>query len=223
MSPSIKIRILILDDHTLFREGLVRLLGAEPDFEIVAHCGSVEDALDSLRTTKVDVVLLDIDLPGERGSEMISRSRGMGFEGRILVVTAGIPEREAVEVLEQGAAGIFPKHSSPSLLAKSIRDVMAGEVWLEQRYLDAVLRAAAQPEAEDVQRSGLTGRECQVLRGVFEGLANKQIAARLGISEGSVKATLQQLFDKTGVRTRSQLVRVALERYGDWMRPENQN
>jgi two-component system nitrate/nitrite response regulator NarL len=100
------------------------------------------------------------------------------------------------------------------LLAQGIRDVMAGKVWLDQEQLQIALRSeVASPQENRTRR--FTQREQQVLSGVFEGLANKEIAGRLGVSEGSVKATLQQLFSKTGVRMRSQLVRIVLAQYRD--------
>lgn len=205
------IRLLLVDDHALFREGLVRLLGAESDFEMAAHCASVDEALRVLGSQSVDVVLLDLDLGNERGTEFLSAARATGFDGPVLIVTAGLSDAEAAQLIAQGAAGIFFKEDSATLLGKSIRSVASGEAWIDQKYLAALLGAPA-PGAE---RRSLTERERDVLRGVFEGLANKEIAARLSISESSVKAALQQLFHKTGVRTRSQLVRIALERYRD--------
>jgi DNA-binding NarL/FixJ family response regulator len=109
-----------------------------------------------------------------------------------------------------GVSGIFLKQSSPALLIAAIRKVIGGEMWLDGNSA-RLLVPAANPPLE------FTGREREVLRGVFEGLSNKEIAVRLGISESTVKAGLQQLFQKTGVRTRSQLVRIALEQYaGQW-------
>jgi two-component system nitrate/nitrite response regulator NarL len=209
-----KIRIALLDDHTLFREGVARLLSAEPDFEIVANCGSSEETLAVLASASIDLVLLDFDLGSERGTEFLIRAREQGFEGRVLVLTAGLSDSDAAQLIARGAAGIFLKHNSPALLSKSIRTVMEGEAWLEQRYLAALLRMRSPREDED-SKGRLTERERDVLRTVLEGLANKEIADRLGVSESAVKATLQQLFNKTGARNRSQLVRVALENYQD--------
>jgi two-component system nitrate/nitrite response regulator NarL len=209
-----KIRILLVDDHALFREGAARLLIPEPDFEVAAHCASVEDALRILATTPVDIILLDFDLGRERGTDFLAKARDAGFSGKVLVVTAGLSDNDAAQLISRGAAGIFLKHSSPELLSKSIRTVMAGEAWLEQRYLAALLRMRAKNAEEDA-KGNLTERERSVLQGVVEGLANKEIAERLQVSESAVKGILQQLFNKTGVRNRSQLVRVAIERYRD--------
>ncbi|MCC7496709.1 MAG: response regulator transcription factor [Bryobacterales bacterium] len=205
-----KIRILLIDDHSLFRESVARLLDAEQDFEMTGDCATVADGLALLRTKPVDIVLLDYDLGNERGSEFVRAAREQGFEGQILVVTAGVAEAEALQMLSQGVGGVFFKHSSPALLASSIRKLMAGEISLEERYLKSLLATASR---QNDRRKKFTERDRQVLRGVFEGLANKEIADRLQISESSVKASLQQLFNKTGVRTRSQLVRIALEQY----------
>jgi DNA-binding NarL/FixJ family response regulator len=206
------IRILILDDHTLFRESLARLLAVEPDFQVAAHHASVEAALRCIETSPVDLVLLDVDLGAEGAGEFLRRARDAGYTGRVLVVTAGLSDEEAVGLLAQGAAGIFFKEDSSALLATGIRRVMHGEAWIDQRYLASILAACS--SRGSAPSPGLSQRERQVLQSVFEGLANKEIAARLEISESSVKAALQQLFQKTGVRTRAQLVRVALERYG---------
>ncbi|MBI3695844.1 MAG: response regulator transcription factor [Acidobacteria bacterium] len=208
------IRILLVDDHALFREGVARLLSPEPDFKVVGCCASVEEGLRALRSSPVDIVLLDFDLGREQGGDFLTRARERGFEGRVLIVTAGLSDADAAQVMSRGAAGIFLKHSSPSLLAKSIRTVMEGEVWLDQKYLTALLRMRVSRDEEE-GKPRLTDRERTVLRGVLQGLGNKEIAERLSVSEGTVKATLQQLFNKTGVRNRSQLVRVALQEFQD--------
>jgi DNA-binding NarL/FixJ family response regulator len=210
------IRILILDDHTLFREGLSRLLESEPDLQIAARSASVDESIEILGNTPIDLVLLDYDLGKERGLQLISRARQAGFPGRFLVVTAGMSGAESAQALGDGASGIFLKHNSPALLAQAIRKVMSGESWLDEQSIQALVEAAEKREKSPRSRP-FTERETQVLRGVFEGLSNKEIGTRLSISESSVKAVLQQLFQKTGVRTRSQLVRIALEDYnGQW-------
>lgn len=208
------IRILLVDDHALFRGGLVRLLGAEPDFEVVGDCASVEEAVEILARRPVDVLLLDVDLGASRGGEILARMRRSGLKSRVLVVTAGLNDAEAAQLVREGAAGVFFKHGSPAALATSIRRVMEGEASIDQRLLSSLVGLGA-PRERPEARPALTDREREVLRGVFEGQANKEIASQLGISESSVKAALQQLFHKAGVRTRSQLVRIALEQYRD--------
>jgi DNA-binding NarL/FixJ family response regulator len=207
-----KIKILLLDDHALFREGLSRLVDSEPDLEMTAHCATLREATEILRQKPIDLVLLDYDLGKENGFDFIARARKVGFEGRFLIVTAGMSDTESVQAVRLGVGGIFLKHSSPALLAQAIRKVMAGETWLDQSSIQALIEATKRQGTPD-PRKPFTVRENQVLQGVFEGLSNKEIGARLDISESSVKAALQQLFQKTGVRTRSQLVRIALEEH----------
>lgn len=204
--------ILLLDDHALFRESVARFLGSESGFQVVAQCGSVHEALETLRVTMVDIVLLDIDLGGRNGTQFIPLARQRGYVGPVLVVTAGVDENEAAELIRAGVSGIFMKHKSAPLLARAIHEVVAGRAWFDPVLLRSVVTSGA------TSRSGsaagrFTARERQVLSYVLEGLANKEIAGRIGVSESSVKATLQQLFTKTGVRTRSRLVRIALEQY----------
>lgn len=210
-----RVRILLVDDHALFREGLARLLAAEADFDVVAQCGTVDEAIAIVSTRPVDLVLLDVDLGSERGSELMRRVGQRDAPARVLVVTAGLTDTEAAWFLREGAAGIFLKHDPPGVLVRSIRQVMDGEASVDHRILTGVLRMGAAPANDAHGKSPLTTREREVLRGVLEGHANKEIAADLEISESSVKAALQQLFHKTGVRTRSQLVRIALEQYRD--------
>jgi DNA-binding NarL/FixJ family response regulator len=204
------IRLLLLDDHVLFRESLSRLLASEPDFEMAGHCGTVSEALDLLRRTPVDVLLLDFDLGDDLASHFCGAARAAGFEGKILIVTAGMSAAESSFALTTGASGIFLKHSSPGLLAQAIRMVVSGQMWVDPKIVRMLAEGVPQREDRSLQ-SLLTTRERQVLQALFEGLTNKEIAAQLGVSESAVKATLQQLFQKTRVRTRSQLVRIALE------------
>ncbi len=207
-----KFKILLVDDHTLFREALSRMLDGEPDMEMTANCASVGEAMEILRAKPIDLVLLDQDLGRERGFEFIARAKERGFGGRILVVTAGMSDAECIQVLGLGISGIFHKHNSPALLVEAIRKVMAGEKYLDQRSIQTLVEATTH-SGRPSNHKAFTERESLVLRGVFEGLSNKEIGARLDISESSVKASLQQLFQKTGVRTRSQLVRIALEEH----------
>jgi DNA-binding NarL/FixJ family response regulator len=200
----------LLDDHVLFRESLSRLLGSEPDFQMAGDCGTLAEALDLLQRTAVDVVLLDFDLGDDHGSQFISSARRAGYQGKVLMVTAGMSASESAVALKLGASGIFLKHSSPSSLAQAIRLVAAGEMWVDQKVIQLLADGFPRQDEPPLGKL-LTDREQQVLRGLFEGLANKEIASELGVSESAIKATLQQLFQKTRVRTRSQLVRIALE------------
>jgi len=205
-----RIRLLLVDDHILFRDGLSRLLALEPDLEVVAGCGTIAEALETVGRRPVDIVLLDYDLGEDHGSHFISSARRAGYTGKVLMVTAGMTAKESSTALHLGASGIFLKHNSPGTLAKAVRLIMGGEIWVDPKVIQLMADQVDQREDERVSPL-LTEREQQVLRGIFEGLGNKEIGAQLGVTDGAVKATLQQLFQKTGVRTRSQLVRIALE------------
>jgi DNA-binding NarL/FixJ family response regulator len=206
--PMPKIRILLVDDHALFREGAARLLDAEPDFEVAACCGSVEEALVALQRTAIDLVLLDVDLGKERGFQLFKPAQESGFTGRILVVAGVVGVFEARRLIQCGAAGIFLKQNPPDLLVDAIRSIMNGATFIDSALHDGIYEDLG-PSASHAE---LTSRDRAVWSGVVEGLSNKEIASRVHISEALVKVTLQQLFDKHGVRTRSQLVRIALER-----------
>ena len=204
-------QLLLVDDHILFREGLSRLLASEPDFEIAGSCGTAGEALTVLKQTSVDIVLLDFDLGEEHVSQVISSARRQGFDGKILMVTAGMSANESSVAIQLGVSGIFLKQNSPATLSRAIRMVVSGEAWVDEKVM-RLLATAVDENDDQSSAKVLTTREQQVLRGVFEGLTNKEIASQLGVTESAVKATLQQLFQKTRVRTRSQLVRIALER-----------
>ena len=213
MSP---VRILLLDDHLLFREGFSRLLSEEPGLTIAAQCSSCDEASAAIRSgLQVDLVLLDFDLGEENGLRFLAHAREIGFQGKILLVSAGMSPGNTMRALESGAVGLFLKHAPPTELLAAIRRAMRGESLLLPVPLADLLEAARVEERRRTQRLELSARERAVLRGVFAGLANKEIAAQLSISEGYVKAVLQQLFGKTGVRTRAQLVRIALEHHFD--------
>jgi DNA-binding NarL/FixJ family response regulator len=205
-----KIRLLLIDDHGLFREGLSRLLDAESGFELAGNVASVPEAIGAMYGNQVDVVLLDFDLGEQTGLDFLTFFRTQRFAGRVLIVTAGMSNLDTLRVMELGAAGIFLKDRSPSDLVIAIRKIVEGEAWLDSGSLDALVAAASVPK-EVATPVTLTAKERDVLRAVFAGLTNKEIGTRMGISEAYVKAILQRLFNKTGVRSRSQLVRVALE------------
>lgn len=202
-----------MDDHSLFRESLSRLLQAEPDLRIVASCSSATEALAIVEREPVDLVLLDYDLGEQEGSLFLDSAKSKAFAGRILMVTAGMSDAGTLRAMEAGAAGIFLKHSPPAQLIEAIYKVIRGEMFLDSRAVRSLVAGASGKSEEQRSSQPFTQRERSVLKGVFEGFTNKEIAGQLQISEGSVKAVLQQLFDKTGVRTRSQLVRIALESF----------
>jgi len=207
-----KIRTLLVDDHAAFGESVARALNAERDLD-VSYCASIKDALRILQQRPINVVLLDHDLGAERASQFLPAARELGFSGRVLIVTGWVSDTEARRLLRQGVAGIFVKQMPLNVLVESIRTVQAGGSWLDRRYRNLSGEEGATEQPNSGPR--FNERLRKVLRFVLEGLSNKEIASHLQISESYVKAILQSLFEKTGVRTRGQLVRVALEHYED--------
>jgi two-component system nitrate/nitrite response regulator NarL len=205
------IRALLIDDHALFRQSVALSLAADPGL-YVEHCASIRDALTLLSQQSFDLVLLDHDLGAERASQFLPAARQIGYEGRVLVVTAWVSDTEARRLLRQGVSGIFLKQGELSTLAAVMRTVAGGGTWFDRAFAAIGEDPGASPQAA---APVFNERQRKVLRFVLEGLSNKEIAWRLQISESYVKAILQSLFQKTGVRTRGQLVRVAVEQYED--------
>ncbi len=204
------IRIVIVEDHALLRGALAKTLSAEPDFTIVGECATVDQALSLVAANAVDVVLLDINLGTEQGGSFVSRAKTAGYRGKTLVVTAGVSDREAAWLLNRGCSGIFLKSEPLPSLVDRVRVVVTDDSKPDL----ASIRATLQQGGQGIRRA-LTARESRVLRRVCEGLSNKEIADHMAVSEHSVKSFVQQLFAKTGARSRAQLVAIAIEQYWD--------
>ncbi len=211
-------RLVLLDDHGLFRASVGHFLASEPDFEVAGVCGSSAEALailtGSAASSAVDVVLMDFDLGAEQGNAFIPIARRAGYQGRFLIVAGAADVRNSALALKLGASGIFLKSDVPERLLQAIRTVANGEVWVDQRVIQLLAGHLIDrdKQLEDQRSPGrLEDRERRVLLGILDGLSNKKIGGNIGLAESSVKAILQRLFVKAGVRTRSQLVRVALE------------
>lgn len=210
-SAVIPIRLYLIDDHALFRAGLASVLAQRPDMEVAGAADSVAQAIRDVQRIHPDLILLDVDLGTERAIDFLYAARQAGIDTRVLVVTAGVSDIEAVALIREGVSGIFHKHCRPEDLCEAIRKVAGGDVYLEPRYLKGLFQNL--DRANPASQQELTDRERMVIRALLQGLANKEIGERIALSESSVKAILRGLFDKLGVRTRSQLVKVALEQY----------
>ena len=207
------IGLLLVDDHAMFREGLARMLERDPDFVVVGQVSSATDALAVAVSSGASVVLLDVDLGSERALDFVRGAQQAGFEGKVLVVTAGVSAQEAVRLIQGGVSGIMHKHHSTGVLCDAIRKVARGEVCLENQYLAPLFHSVdrTQPRAQPT----LTERDRTIMRFLLQGLTNREIGSQLRISEGAAKASLHHVCQKLGVRTRAQLVKIALEQYKD--------
>ena len=213
------IRILMVDDHSLFRESLSRLLEGDPGFVVVGQCGTVTEAITSYSDSPIDVVLLDYDLGEEQGSRLLPELKTHLRATKVLMVTAGMSDVTVFQAMEAGASGVFLKHSSLNQLVIAIQRVAKGEIWLDSAAAHSLFGGTSTWRERFERTQPLTSRQSEVLRGILDGLTNKEIAWNLKVSESSVKAVIQELFHKAGVRTRSQLVRIAIEKHSsDWLR-----
>jgi DNA-binding NarL/FixJ family response regulator len=209
-----RIRLILLDDQALFRASLGRLLASEPGFEVVGECGNSAEALQILSASPADVVLLDFGHVTEDGDGFMSVARRNGYQGHFLIVAGAADAKSSAIAIRLGASGVFLKSEPPDRLVQAITLVANGAAWLDQRTIRLLADQSVGrfPPLNDRESANvMTDREQKVLLGILAGLSNKKIGENLGLSEGSVKASVQQLFYRTGVRTRSQLVRTALE------------
>ena len=200
-----RVRLILLTGHVLLRESLARLLASEPEFALVAQCSTTPEALKFLGEVPVDVVLVDLSL----AREFMESARKAESRAKALVVARKVDAPSAAIIFKYGASGIFRESDSSSRLLQAIRFVARGDAWVDQKVIQ--LLADLYPHYEDRWLGELSEREQTVLNGVVAGLSNRSIAIQIDGSESNVKATLQHLFNKAGVRRRSQLVRIALE------------
>ncbi len=200
------IRIAIADDHALVLHGLKRLLDSEPEFEVVACCGNGEEALAAARSGHVDVLLLDVRMPGLGGLDVLRALAAEQLSLSIVLLTAAVTDADAVEGLRLGARGIILKESSPDALLDCVRCVARGEQWIDSETMSRALDAVARRESYGSAGRLLTARELEIVRMIAQGLRNKAIAERLSISEGTVKIHLHNVYEKLGVDGRLELM-----------------
>ena len=210
------IRLLLVDDHTLFRESLRRLLEGEAGVEISGDFASAEDALAALRAgLEFDAALVDYELGGSgegNGLDLVRKVRRLRPDARVLMVTAGMGSADLMRAVTELNTGIFLKTEPTVELMLAIQRTAKGERWISSRASLALIASGGLPVGTGRPvAERLSARESEVLRGVLEGQSNKEIGAQLEITESSVKAVLQKLFERAGVRSRSQLVRYAIE------------
>jgi two-component system nitrate/nitrite response regulator NarL len=206
------VRIVIADDHPIFREGLKGLLNVDPAFQVI---GEAEDGLEAVRlasTLRPDVLLLDLSMPRAGGLDALEKLADAAPSVRTIVLTAGTERTAVVTAVRLGARGVLLKHSATTLLFDCIRCVMQDQYWLNHEDLGQVVetmrRLASQLEAETRKRAngfGLTRRELQIVDGVAMGESNREIAQRLSVREDTVKHHLTNIFNKLGVFSRLEL------------------
>ena len=214
-APHRKQRVVIVDDHTLFREGLKTILATEDDIEVVADLDSAEDIVELVWQTRPDLLLLDIRMPHGSGLDAIPAVLKISPTTHVLVLTASDEKEEHVRAFRLGAKGVILKDSARQTLMQAIHTVCTGQVWVDPRMTGALVEELSSLGPEGGNVSGhddnwLTERELEIVRLVASGFKNKEVGATLTISERTVKTHLTNIFQKLGVRDRVGLVMYAL-------------
>ena len=199
-----KARVLLVDDHALLRTGVANIINQEPDLRVVAEAGNGAEAVAAYERFHPDVTLLDLRMPEMEGVEAVRRIRERDPRARVIVLTTYDTDDEIARALKAGAKAYVLKDISADDLVTCIRDVLAGKTYLAP--------AAAARLAEGVTHVQLTPRELATLRLMADGKANKEIASELGISDRTVKTHLGHLFEKLGVASRTEAIKVAMRR-----------
>ena len=212
-STTASIRLILADDHSIVLDGLRRLFESQPDFEVVRCCADGASALAAVRAEPIDVLVLDLRMPGLTGLDVLKAMAEDHVDCRTVLLTAALRDDEVVEAVRLGAMGVVLKESAPEALLECVRRVHLGEQWIDHETLSrafgrVLLRESAAREAG----KNLTPREIEIVRMIAQGLRNKVIAERLSISEGTVKIHLHNIYEKLGVDGRLALMLFAQEK-----------
>jgi two-component system, NarL family, nitrate/nitrite response regulator NarL len=213
-APSrVPIRVIVVDDHPIVIEGLERLFRLEGDIEIVARCVNAGEALEALRTTRPDLVILDVRLPDRNGLDVLEAMRREEIPTRAVLLTGALSEEELLHAVQLGVRGVVLKEAAPAVLVECLRKVHAGERWFDNDFLGRALEGML--SREGVARAGraaLSAREMEIVRLAARGLHNRPIAEELSITEGTVKVHLHNIYEKLGLEGRIELTLYARDR-----------
>jgi NarL family two-component system response regulator LiaR len=204
------IRVLVVDDHTVVREGLCALIEEWPDFEVVGQAGDGDQAVHQARELRPDVILMDLVMPQKDGVAAIGEIREEDPDVRILVLTSFSEDRKAFEAVKAGARGYLLKDSTSDEVIQAIHDVYRGELALQPSLALRVIRELGRPSSLPPAEEPLTGREVEVLKLVAQGLTNQEIGDRLNISERTVRSHVSSFLDKLHLANRTQAALYAL-------------
>lgn len=204
-------RLLIADDHPIFLEGLHQFL-ASNCHAVICCARSAQDALDMLQTEQPDILILDVTMEDGGGLEILHAVRAVGDKVPVIFLTVGIEPEKTIEALRLGVNGIVLKGSDPAELLTCIEAVMRGQNWIDPRVTEKALLYSVISKGKDiVGGSTLTDREREIMRLIKTGLRNRDIAMRCGLTEGTVKVHVHNIFQKLGVRSRAELIVSTME------------
>jgi two-component system nitrate/nitrite response regulator NarL len=206
------IRILVADDHAIFRDGLRKLLEVADDVQIIGEASNGVECVKMLTKFKPDILLLDLRMPEKDGLGVLEEVNFDSLPTRVIVLTAAEDDRDVVRAMRLGARGVVLKQSASDLLLKSIRKVSDGEIWLDNRMTAEVIDAFKKSSESGQRREKplLSDREKEIVQLVAQGFRNREIGEKLFISEQTVKNHLHNIFDKLGVSDRLELALYAI-------------
>jgi DNA-binding NarL/FixJ family response regulator len=216
MSTSKTITVLLAEDHAIVRQGLCALLNTDGHFQIVGEARTGREAVDLAQTKKPDVILMDIAMPVLNGLEATRQILTANPAARVIILSAHSDDVYVDRMVETGVAGFLEKQTSADVLTKAIREVAAGRTYFSAAIAKRLAHTAAAPRDREgmikLHGNRLTSRECEVLQLVAEGMANKQVAAELGISIKTVEKHRQHLMDKLNIHETAGLTRYAISK-----------
>lgn len=203
-------RLMITDDHELVRSGLVQFMATSPDVQVVAEASCGADLLEKLRSVQVDVLLLDLVMPGICGAELVARVRGGNPNLRILVLSMHNDTQTVLRAMKAGASGYITKNCSPQTLLDAVRKIAATGKYLDPEMAERLAFASSSADVDDVELT-LSEREMQIFRLIVEGKCIKAIANELSISDKTVSTHKAHILAKLGLKSVADLVRYAMQ------------
>ena len=204
-----EIRIVVVDDHTLFRRGLVGLLAEMEGFQVAGEAANGQDALGIIATEKPDIVLLDVNMPGMSGIQTLAAMRKQGLDSPVLMLTISQHEDDLIGAIRAGASGYLLKNVEPETLRQTIKQVVAGKSVLAPEVTEQVFRLVRSGQLDSANL--LTEREVEVLRFLSRGLTTSQTGAEMFISENTVKTHIRHILEKLEVSNRAEAVAKATQ------------
>jgi len=209
----VPISVVLVDDHPIVLQGLQQLFERQPDFRVASSCSDAESALEAVRVHRPDVLVLDLRMPRRSGLDLLRDLKAEKLDCRCVLLTAAIADNEVIEATRLGVTGLVLKESSPEMLLKCVRRVNRGEQWIDQETVTRAFQTVVAREtgSREVAQT-LTPREIEIVRMMAGGLRNRAIGDRLGISEGTVKVHLHNVYEKLGLDGRLELVLYAQQK-----------
>lgn len=212
MSKNIRsVSIVVADDHPVVLGGLIALLKKDKMFRLAASCANGPEAIDAIRTLRPELALLDVNMPGLNGLQVLETLIAENLPTRVCLLAASLTDREIVAAATRGASGVILKEAAPDTLVTCLHAIAAGQKWLPAHLVDGAVERLREHDAQIAKVSdALSPREIEIMLKVAEGLSNKEVGRQLDISEGTVKIHLHSIYQKIHVNNRTSLANFAM-------------